>query len=74
MNISKYVGDYFNVKITVEIRNKKSNELIDIYSKTLKEDSESSLVIHDRKNDLRGFMVTHFSKIKLGLPGGEEDE
>jgi hypothetical protein len=65
---STYVGDYFNVKVTVEIRNKKSNELIDIFSKKLNEDSQSFLVIHDNDADLHGSLITHFQKIKLGPP------
>ena len=77
MAISTYVGDYFNVVVTVEIRDKKSKKLIDIYSKILKEDTERSKVIHSEEADLVGHISTHFSKLKLGLPknnkGGTND-
>ena len=57
---------------TFKIRNKKSNELIDIFSKKLNEDSQSFLVIHDNDADLHGSLITHFQKIKLGPPGEDK--
>ena len=68
MAISTYVGDYFDVTVIIEIRDKKSKKLIDIYSKTLKEDTERNNVIRSEEADLVGHISTHFSKLKLGLP------
>jgi hypothetical protein len=63
---STYVGDYFDVNISIEIEDKKTGQLIKKFNRRLDGDNESHTVIHDLDNDLHGFISCHFSKIKLG--------
>lgn len=63
---STYVGDHFNVIISVDIENKKTGQLINKFNKRLEQDNEAHPVIHDFDADLHGFISCHFSKLKLG--------
>ena len=63
---STYVGDYFNVNISVDIEDKKTGQLIKKFNKRLECDNDSETVIHDFDADLHGFISCHFSKLKLG--------
>ncbi len=63
---STYVGDYFDVNISIEIEDKKTGQLIKKFKKRLERDNDSETVIHDFDNDLHGFISCHFSKLKLG--------
>tara|TARA_R100000458_G_scaffold48889_1_gene48201 strand:+ start:1265 stop:1477 length:213 start_codon:yes stop_codon:yes gene_type:complete len=67
MAISTYVGDYFNVVVTVDVKDKQGNHIL-TFSKSLDEDTESSKVIHSEEADLIGHIHTHFQKLKLGEP------
>jgi hypothetical protein len=77
MNVKKlydstYVGDYFDVKIIVEIEDKKTGQLIKKFKRTLETDNESHQVIHDFDADLHGFIGCHFSKLALGDPSEQK--
>jgi len=63
---STYVGDYFDVKISIDIEDKKTGQLLKKYKTSLVEDNESHQVIHDYDADLHGFISCHFTKLKLG--------
>jgi predicted transcriptional regulator len=64
---STYVGDYFDVNISIEIEDKKTGQLIKKFNKRLESDNDSETVIHDFDVDLHGFISCHFTKLKLGL-------
>ena len=66
MSDSTYVGDYFNVTISVDIEDKKTGQLIKKFNKRLESDNDSETVIHDFDADLHGFISCNFSKLKLG--------
>jgi len=66
MSDSTYVGDYFDVNISVEIEDKKTGQLIKKFKKRLDSDNESHTVLHDFDVDLHGFISCHFSKLKTG--------
>ncbi len=63
---STYVGDYFDVNISIDIEDKKTGQLIKKFKQRLERDNDSFTVIHDFDNDIHGFIGCHFSKLKLG--------
>jgi len=64
---STYVGDYFDVNISIEIEDKKTGQLIKKFNKRLEQDNETHTIMHDFDVDLHGFISCHFSKLKIGL-------
>lgn len=63
---STYVGDYFDVNISIEIEDKKTGQLINKFNKRLEQDNETHTIMHDFDVDLHGFISCHFSKLKIG--------
>ena len=63
---STYVGDYFDVNISIEIEDKKTGQLIKKFNKRLEQDNETHTIMHDFDVDLHGFISCHFSKLKIG--------